>query len=267
MTLREVQTYNVGRMDPSIEYYELHGRTQVQTDAFIPSLRQMFELVRDSGNEEIRMSIEAKVYPDPALGTRYEKNYDYDSFVAEFLSLVNEFGFRDRVILQCFDWALLVKMKELDPEIRTIALYSEQPSWGTPDATTLWLDRDEPSPWLAGLDIHDFDGDPVRAAHSLGLDDVSPFFREITKELIDEAHSFGMKVVPWTVNTMEDFEMIYEMGADGIITDRPWMFRSFLEEKGEALPPAGRTDLPYHLEPDHYEAEDKRSESGRDAAY
>ena len=267
MTLSEIQAYNVGRMDPSTEYYELHGRTQVMADAFIPSLRQMFELVRDSGNEHIRMSIEAKAYPDPALGKSYEKNPDYDRLLAEFLAIVNEFGFRDRVILQCFDWALLVRMKELDPGIRTIALYSEQPSWGTPDATTLWLDRDEPSPWLGGISIHDFDGDPVRAAHSLGLDDVSPYFKEITKELTDEAHGFGMKVVPWTVNTFEDFKVMHEMGVDGIITDRPWLLRAFLEEKGAEIPPAVKVDLPYHLEPDHYEAEEIKSESGRDAAY
>ena len=267
MTLQEVQSYNVGRMDPSIEYYELHGRTQVQADAFIPSLRQMFELVRDSGNEEIRMSIEAKAYPDPALGTRYEKNPDYDKLLREFLALVNEFDFRDRVILQSFDWLVLVKMKELDPEIRTIALYSEQPSWGVPEGTTLWLDRDEPSPWLGGVDIRDFDGDPVRAAHSLGIDDVSPYFKDITKELTDEAHELGMKVVPWTVNSRDDFETMYEMGVDGIITDRPWALREFLEGKGEKLLPARKVDLPYHLEPDHIEAEDKKSESGRDAAY
>ena len=267
MTLREVQSFNVGRMDPSIEYYELHGRTQVQTDAFIPSLRQMFELVRDSGNEEIRMSIEAKAYPDPALGTRFGKNPDYDKLLEEFLSLVNEFGFRNRVILQSFDWLVLVKMKELDPGIRTIALYSEQPSWGVPEGTTLWLDRDEPSPWLGGIDIRDFDGDPVRAAHSLGIDDVSPYFKEITKELTDEAHRLGMRVVPWTVSFTDDFETMYEMGVDGIITDRPWVLREFLEGKGEKLPPVRDVDLPYHLEPDHFEAEDKKSESGRDAAY
>ena len=267
MTLKEVQSFNVGRMDPSIEYYELHGRTQVQTDAFIPSLRQMFELVRDSGNEEIRMSIEAKAYPDPALGTRFGKNPDYDKLLEEFLSLVNEFGFRNRVILQSFDWLVLVKMKELDPGIRTIALYSEQQSWGVPEGTTLWLDRDEPSPWLGGIDIRDFDGDPVRAAHSLGIDDVSPYFKEITKELTDEAHRLGMRVVPWTVSFMGDFEAMYMMGVDGIITDRPWVLREFLEGKGEKLPPVRDVDLPYHLEPDHIEAEDKKSESGRDAAY
>ncbi len=267
MTLQEVQSFNVGHMDPSIEYYDLHGRTQVQADAFIPSLRQMFELVRDSGNEEIRMSIEAKAYPDPALGVNYEKNPDYDKLLAEFLSLVNEFEFRDRVILQSFDWAVLVKMKEMDPGIETIALYSEEPSWGTPDATTLWLDRDEPSPWLAGVDIREFGGDPVRAAHSLGIDDVSPYFKEITKKLTDEAHELGMKVVPWTVNSREDMAALYEMGVDGIITDRAWVLREFLEEQGEELLPVRKIDLPYHLEPEHIHAEERASEKGRDAAY
>ena len=267
MTLDEVQSYNVGRMDPQIEYYDLHGRTQVQTDAFIPSLRQMFELVRDSGNGNIRMSIEAKAYPDPALGTRYDKNPDYDVLLREFLKLVNEFGFRDRVILQSFDWAVLVKMKELDPGIRTIALYSEQPSWGVPEGMTLWLDREEPSPWLGGVSIHDFGGDPVRAAHSLGIDDVSPYFRELTKELTDEAHEFGMRVVPWTVNSVEDIAATYGMGVDGIITDKPWVLREFLEEKGETLLPPVKVELPYHLEPDHFDTGNSRSEKGRDAAY
>ena len=55
--------------------------------------------------------------------------------------------------------------------------------------------------------------------------------------------------------------------VDGIITDRPWVLREFLETKGEKLIPASNVDLPYHLEPDHIEAEDKKSESGRDAAY
>ena len=267
MTLEELQTFNVGHMDPSTEYYELHGHTQVQADAFIPTLRQVFELMRDSGNELTVLSVEAKGYPDPAQGVMYENNPDYEQLLRKFLALVDEFGFRDRVNLRSFDWRFLVLMKEIDPCIETIALYSEQPTWGTPDATTLWLDRDEPSPWLAGLDIHDSDGDPVRAAHSLGIDNVSPYFKEITKELTDEAHELGMKVVPWTVNSLEDMETLYEMGVDGMTTDRPWIMREFLKGKGEDLAPSIEVDLPYHLEPDHYEAEEINTGNGRDAAY
>ena len=76
-----------------------------------------------------------------------------------------------------------------------------------------------------------------------------------------------MRVVPWTVSFKEDMEILYEMGVDGIITDKPWVLREFLEEKGEILLPKRKVDLPYHLDPDHLENEDKKSESGRDAAY
>ena len=267
MTLNEIQSFNVGRMDTSCEYYDMHGRTQVSADAYIPSLRQLFELVRDSGNETVRMSIEAKYYPDPESGTAYEKNPDRDRLLTEFLSLVREFGFEKRVILQSFDWEILVRMEKLDPEIETIALYCEQRSWGGADSTTLWYDREEASPWLAGINIHDFDSDPVKAAHHLGIDDISPYYEEITKDLVDEAHEFGMKVVPWTVNNTEDMEKLYRMGVDGMITDKPWVMRKFLEEKGEGLLPVGALDLPYHLEPEHINAEEAVISDGRDASY
>ena len=251
MTLKEVQSYNVGRMCEGTQYYEQHGKTQVKADAHIPSLREFFTLVRDSGDKDIQMSIEAKYYSDVKVGEDFYKNPDADTLLFEFLSLVREFGFESRVILQCFDWSLLIKMKELDKDIRTIALYMEDQKSRSPYSRTLWLDRKKASPWLAGVNIHDFDDDPIRAASYLGIDDVSPYCKNITKEQVDEAHRLNMRVVPWTVNDIKDMESLYNMGVDGIITDRPWMLRSFLQSKGETLRPVRKVDLPYHLEPNH----------------
>ncbi len=69
------------------------------TDAAIPSLRQLFELVRDSGDEDVRISIEAKSCPDPAVGGEYEKSPDINAVVSAYMDLVKEFGFEDRVTL------------------------------------------------------------------------------------------------------------------------------------------------------------------------
>ena len=66
MPLVEVQSFNVGSMDASCEYFNMHGRTQVQHEANIPTLRQLFELVRDSGNGHVRLSLEAKYWSDPS---------------------------------------------------------------------------------------------------------------------------------------------------------------------------------------------------------
>ena len=89
------------------------------------------------------------------------------------------------------------------------------------------------------------------AAHSLGIDDVSPYYEGVTDGLVQEAHDLGMKVIPWTVNDAADMERLYDMGVDGIITDRPWVLRGLLESKGAALLPKMSVDQPYHLEPDH----------------
>ena len=267
MTLEELKEFNTGIMEETCGYYDLHGRSQVMADTTIPTLRELFELVRDSGNDFVRMSIEAKSYPDPAMGILYEKSPDTDKVLKEFLKLVREFGFEDRVILQSFNWDVLIRMKKMAPEIETIALYCEQPSWGGADSTTLWLDREAPSPWLAGISIHDYKDDPVKAAHALGIDDVSPYWEEITAELTEEAHKFGMKVVPWTVNLPEDMAALYDMGVDGMITDRPWVMKEFLASRGEAVRPSCETGLPYHLEPDHKEISGEKAENGMDAAY
>lgn len=86
-------------------------------------------------------------------------------------------------------------MQKINKKIKTAALYSDQAS---PDQGigTLWKNESSPSPWLAGRDIHQDDGDAVKCAHSFGFDIISPEQTEITQEQIDEAHQFKMKVIP-----------------------------------------------------------------------
>ncbi len=252
MTLSEVRAYNVARMDEASEYYRQHGLTQIAADAGIPTLRELFGLVLASGDGEIRINAEVKSYPDPALDARYDNASDTEAVVDEFYRLVKEFGFGERVILQSFDWSALTRMEAVDPSIETSALYIEEP-WGTPESATLWTGRDEPSPWLGGADIRDFGGDPVRAAHALGLDCVSPYYREATAETVREAHEFGMRVIPWTVNDRGEMEALLESGVDGIITDRPWVLRALLKDRGIDVPAEKTVDLPWHLDGDHRE--------------
>ena len=49
----------------------------------------------------------------------------------------------------------------------------------------------------------------------------SPHYKLVTKELVEESHKKGMKLVPWTVNSLEEIRELQQMGVDGIITDYP----------------------------------------------
>lgn len=52
----------------------------------------------------------------------------------------------------------------------------------------------------------------------------SPEYILVNKELIDTCKKMGVKVIPWTVNELEDMKVLKALGVDGIITDFPNLF-------------------------------------------
>lgn len=266
MTVPEIQQYNVATIDPSTEYYQLHGRTQVNpSSAQVPTLRQLLELIKASGDKGILLNIELKSYPDPLQKTEHENNADTRKFLEKFNVLVKEYQMENRVVLQSFDWQALRMEKELNPQISLSAPWQEQPSWGKAAESLRAFDK-EKSPWLGGLDIKDFKGDPVKAAKAIGADIISPYYMELNKDMVEEAHKLGMKVVPWTVNHESDMQMLYAMGVDGMISDKPWLLRSFLEKQGAKLHAPHPFASAYHLEPNHREVTSADVKNGADAA-
>lgn len=267
MTVDELKKFDVGVMDPNCgEYYDLHGKTQFTYDAKIPTLEELMQLIQSYGDKNIVLNIETKSYPDPA-SAGYKNNADPKKFVEVFNNIVKKYDMEDRVVLQSFDWQTLIEMKKLNPNISTSALWQEQPSWGR-DSESLRRYEKKKSPWLGGLDIKDYQGNPVKAAHAIGADIISPYYTEISKQDVDEAHSLGMKVVPWTVNNEKDMTMLLDMGVDGIISDKPWLLKQVLEKRNIKLhTPTVNVDSPYHTGTDHKDTAPTEAGNGNDAAY
>ena len=267
MTVDELKKFDVGVMDQNCgEYYDLHGKTQFTYDAKIPTLEELMQLIQSYGDKNIVLNIETKSYPDPA-SAGYKNNADPKKFVEVFNNIVKKYDMEDRVVLQSFDWQTLIEMKKLNPNISTSALWQEQPSWGR-DSESLRRYEKKKSPWLGGLDIKDYQGNPVKAAHAIGADIISPYYTEISKQDVDEAHSLGMKVVPWTVNNEKDMNMLLDMGVDGIISEKPWLLKQVLEKRNIKLhTPTVNVDSPYHTGTDHKDTAPTEAGNGNDAAY
>jgi glycerophosphoryl diester phosphodiesterase len=49
----------------------------------------------------------------------------------------------------------------------------------------------------------------------------SPFYKLISTEKVQQLHDLKIKVIPWTINTVEEMQAIKAMHVDGIITDYP----------------------------------------------
>lgn len=269
MNLAEVQQYDMGVMNPAAGgYYDLHGKTQIATPgAQMPTLEQVFELANAYGNKKVIFNIETKSYADPE-DPYYANTPDPDVFVEKVYEVVKKYNMQDRVTIQSFDWRTLKAMKAIAPELTLVALSSEQPSWGK-SGMYLRLGEKAPSPHLGGLNINDFKGDYVKAAKEIGADVVSPYFKELSPDLIDEAHALGMKVVPWTVNSPKDMEMLLAMGVDGIISDQPWVLRDVLIKKGIAVPAPtlAPKDMKYSTGTAINKVEAKKAKGGADASH
>jgi len=49
----------------------------------------------------------------------------------------------------------------------------------------------------------------------------SPDYNLIDATLINDVHTRGMQIIPWTVNEITEMQKLIELGVDGIITDYP----------------------------------------------
>ena len=268
MKYKELKDFTVGDIDPNSGYYEGHGQTQVTfADAKIPTLEELFQLVNEYGDQKVIINAETKTNPDPAVPAYHANDVDPVKFVTEVNRLVKKYNMEDRFTLQSFDWRTLIEMKKINPNITLVALWCQQPSWGR-SSECLRPYEEGASPWLGGIDIDDFNGNPYQAAKSIGADVVSPYGPEISLENVQEAHALGMKIVPWTVNDPIEFETLLNMGVDGVITDKPWMAREILEKRGVKLnSPTVNEKSKYHSGTNHIDVKTKRLAGGADASH
>ena len=224
LTLAQVRQYDVGQLRPGSAYAARFPEQRSMPGTRIPTLAEVFELVRRSGDAHVRLNIETKIdphHPDESPGP--------ERFVALVLDLLRREHFSDRVMIQSFDWRTLRLIQQRAPAIPTVYLTQQQP----PDANVF---ADEPSPWTAGFDPRNYGHSVPRTVKAAGGKIWSPFYGDVDRHSVEEAHGLGLAVVVWTVNSEQDMARLIDLGVDGIISDRPDLLRAVASSKGLPLP-------------------------------
>jgi glycerophosphoryl diester phosphodiesterase len=224
LSLDEVKQYDVGQIRPGSIYAAQFPDQHAVPGAKIPTLKELIDLVRRSGDDRVRLNIETKIDPNHP-----DESPAPERFVAALLDLLRAEKFESRVTVQSFDWRTLQLVQKLAPEIPTVYLTVQ----GGRDPTVF---RDRASEWTAGFNPAEHGGSTPRTIKAAGGAIWSPYLRDLTPELISESHTLGLKVVVWTVNQPSEMARLIEMGVDGIISDRPDLLRQAAREKGIALP-------------------------------
>lgn len=224
LTLAEIKAHDVGQIRPDSAYAKQFSEQHAVPGTAIPTLKEVIDLVRRSGNAKVRLNIETKLdpgFPDEAP--------DPDRFVTLLLDLLRSENFADRVTIQSFDWRTLQLVQTRAPKIPTVYLTLQRGK-----APTISLER--ATEWTAGFNPGNHGGSLPRTIRAAGGAIWSPYFADVTAALVTEAHDLKLRVVVWTVNKPEDIARMIDIGVDGVISDRPDLLRQVAAEKGIPLP-------------------------------
>lgn len=175
-TLAQLKTFSFNRTCPEV------------TEARIPTLREVYELLKPAA-----LTINAELKTGIIL---------YEGIEEKVLELAAEMGMEDRVIYSSFYHPSLVRLKELDPSVKTGLLYSDG-----------WLDA------------------AAYGKKRVGVDALHPALYHMQDAgLLPSAREQGLKVHVWTVNEREYMEALARQGVEAIITNKPDLCRKTIDQ-------------------------------------
>ncbi|MBR9756715.1 MAG: glycerophosphodiester phosphodiesterase [Algicola sp.] len=160
---------------------------QENMPVYKPLLREVFTLA-DSLNRHITYNIELKARPE------YDNIYTPEpkEFVTLVLKELSDKQLFNRCNLQAFDNRVLEEIKRQAPNMKVAML----------------------------VDEHE-DIDEKLAELSFKPEIISPYYELLVKSDVKAYQQQGYKIIPWTVNEIDDMEVMIAFGVNAIITDYP----------------------------------------------
>ena len=221
----ELRRYDVGRLKPGTRYAGQYPEQQAVDGARLPTLDELFALVKKSGNTEVRFALETKLSPLTPGDTAAP-----EVFARALVAAVRAAGLAQRTSILSFDWRTLQVVQREAPEISTVCLTAQQ----------RWLDNvaagsDKVSPWTGGLKFSDH-GSVAKLVRAAGCPIWSAHFADLDAGQVKQAQALGLQVLAWTVNEAAQIDTVLDLGVDGIVSDRPDRVREAMQRRGLALP-------------------------------
>jgi len=199
ITLKDQKNFNIYKMNyDEIRKFDVgskvHNRFpgQMKYKASKPLLSETIDAVEQYVKEN---KLAKPVY---SIETKTIKNGDNEfhpepaEFVDLIMDVINNKKLAKRVIIESFDMRTLQYLHEKYPKIQTSLLIDEKEPFET------YIEKLGFKPTI-----------------------YSPYSILVGKGLVDRCHAMGIKIIPWTVNTIKDIKYFMDLGVDGVITDYP----------------------------------------------
>lgn len=156
----------------------------------IPTLEEVYGLIKDT---QLTVNVELK------NGVIF-----YDNLEEDVLQLTKEAGMEERVIYTSFNHYSVLKLKKLDPSVRTGFLYEDG-----------YINM-------------------PRYAEKHGVEALHPALYNLQYEnFLKGCKKRNIAIRPWTVNEVKDMKRLCKLGIDAIITNYPDICRTIADSYSE----------------------------------
>src|SRR5215213_7871369 len=152
----------------------------------IPSLKQLFTLFKSN---DLNLFLEMKC----------DSRLEHRPLAEACCRLIDEHSFTERVIVECFDLTALTVIKDINREIKTVALF--QPALSNPSVL--------------------LDQRVIDQTTSIGASALALHYRLARPSLVQKAKDAGLRVAVWTVDDPTWIQHAQSIGVDALITNNP----------------------------------------------
>lgn len=189
LSAAELQHVNVGK------WFARRGTTiDDYSNETLPTLQQLLDLF-SSGDSLLYLELKCN-------------SRQKSEIVSNTCNLLADYSIDERLIVECFDLAVIQEVKRVAPHLKTAALF--QPRISRP----LW----SPSNRL------------IDEALAVGADEIALHYRLANDRTIESAHAAGLRVVIWTVDDPAWFMRFRQLDIHALITNDP---ASMVGRRGE----------------------------------
>jgi glycerophosphoryl diester phosphodiesterase len=186
MTYEEIRQFDCG--SKGNEKFPEQDKVKIAKPLLTEVIVAVEDHIRSFTQYEVDYNIEIKSSP----GDDNKFHPVPEEFSDLVYNLIDQYLPWDRIVIQSFDFRVLKYWHQKYPEVRLAALVENMKS--------------------AQSNLSDLGFTPSV---------YSPYFKLLSKNDVQYLHGQKIRVIPWTVNEVDDIKKMRQLGVDGLITDYP----------------------------------------------
>ncbi|SDF74456.1 glycerophosphoryl diester phosphodiesterase [Pedobacter terrae] len=186
MNYAEIKQFDLGT-----KYYDLFPQ-QVKVKTNLPLLADLIDAVQRDIKKNKRKPFFYNIETKCSQSGDGITNPKPEEFVKLLMDVILKKKIADFVVIQSFDKRTIQIIHEKYPKIKTSFLVANKKTYEEN---------------MADLGFKPFI--------------LSPVWQMVNEELVKKAHADGVKIIPWTANTLADIQKLKALHVDGIISDYP----------------------------------------------